>query len=96
MTHVNLLEEQFHLILIYLGGNNNFFKIENIELYPNNTVQIYNRWGVIVYEMQGYDNNPNTAFRGISNGRATVQKTEELPVGIYFYIIKYENGNDSS
>ncbi|WP_165749778.1 gliding motility-associated C-terminal domain-containing protein [Cellulophaga sp. Z1A5H] len=71
-------------------GINDFFRIENIESFPNNTVQIYNRWGVVVYEMAGYDNQSNV-FRGISNGRVTISTDSELPVGVYFYIIKYVN-----
>ncbi|QXP53700.1 gliding motility-associated C-terminal domain-containing protein [Cellulophaga sp. HaHa_2_1] len=71
-------------------GINDFFRIENIESFPNNTVQIYNRWGVVVYEMAGYDNQSNV-FRGASNGRVTISTDSELPVGVYFYIIKYVN-----
>ena len=73
-------------------GVNDFFNITNIEAFPMNTVQIYNRWGVVVYETSGYDNNSNV-FRGISEGRATLQQGDELPAGVYFYIIKYMNNN---
>ncbi|MBU2997451.1 gliding motility-associated C-terminal domain-containing protein [Cellulophaga baltica] len=71
-------------------GVNDFFSIENIESFPNNTVQIYNRWGVVVYEMSGYDN-VSDVFTGTSNGRVTISTDSELPVGVYFYIVKYEN-----
>ncbi|OWW24114.1 hypothetical protein B4Q04_16705 [Zobellia sp. OII3] len=71
-------------------GVNDYFEIDNIESFPNNKVQIYNRWGVLVYEMSGYDNGP-ASFRGVSNGRATIQVDSKLPVGVYFYVIKYEN-----
>ncbi|WP_155959412.1 gliding motility-associated C-terminal domain-containing protein, partial [Flavobacterium succinicans] len=27
-----------------------------MENYPENTVEIYNRWGVLVFEVEGYDN----------------------------------------
>jgi gliding motility-associated-like protein len=74
-------------------GTNDFFNIVNIESYPQNSVQIYNRWGVVVYETTGYDNNSNV-FTGISMGRATIQEGERLPVGGYFYIIKYVDGNN--
>lgn len=74
------------------GVNNGIFQINNIENFPENTVRIYNRWGVLVFEAQGYDNGGN-AFRGISNGRATISESEALPVGVYFYIIEYmKNG----
>lgn len=69
-----------------------FFRIGNIETYPNNTVRIYNRWGILVYETTGYDN-ANNNFRGISEGRATIQEEKELPVGVYFYVIDYLDNN---
>ncbi len=79
--------------LVGPGINNGAFEIANIEEYPNNTVRIYNRWGVLVFETQGYDNSTN-AFTGISNGRATINENNELPVGVYFYIVEYvKDGN---
>jgi gliding motility-associated-like protein len=72
-------------------GLNEFFNIENIEdtdCYPSNSVEIYNRWGVLVYDVQNYDNS-SKAFRGVSEGRATINKSAELPTGTYFYIIQY-------
>ncbi len=80
--------------LVAPGLNDGIFQINNIELYPNNTVQIYNRWGVLVFEMNGY--NSTNAFRGVSNGRATVKTEEELPTGVYFYIITYDKEGISS
>ncbi|NNT72403.1 gliding motility-associated C-terminal domain-containing protein, partial [Flavobacterium sp. IMCC34852] len=70
---------------------NQYFNIENIEditCYPTNNVQIYNRWGILVYETKNYDNNTRR-FEGISEGRVTVSKSEELPTGTYFYIIEW-------
>lgn len=74
---------------------NNVFTIRNIEAYPNNTLQIFNRWGVVVYEVDGYGTN-NKYFRGISEGRATVSASEELPEGTYFYVLKYVNTTGNS
>jgi gliding motility-associated-like protein len=71
-------------------GDNDVFVIRNIENYPNNTVSIYNRWGVLVYEVDGYGQN-DKVFKGISEGRVTVQQSEELPEGTYFYILRYVN-----
>ncbi|WP_424004477.1 gliding motility-associated C-terminal domain-containing protein [Maribacter sp. IgM3_T14_3] len=79
--------------LIGPGINDGVFKINNIESYPDNTVKVYNRWGILVFETQGYDN-ASRAFRGISNGRVTIQQNKELPVGIYFYIIEYSNDQE--
>ena len=69
-------------------GKNDFLRIEGIELYPDNTVEIYNRWGVLVYERKGY-NNVDRTFKGMSEGRVTVNQSEQLPVGTYYYVLKY-------
>lgn len=69
-------------------GKNEVFKIDGIECYANAYVQIYDRWGVLVYDAYNYDNNA-VAFRGISEGRATVAKQKGLPNGTYFYVITY-------
>ncbi|MDI5897154.1 gliding motility-associated C-terminal domain-containing protein [Flavobacterium yafengii] len=71
-------------------GFHDFFRIRGIECYPKNTVEIYNRWGIKVYDAQGYNNN-SVAFRGFSEGRGTVNQSNGLPIGTYFYIIKYQD-----
>jgi hypothetical protein len=30
-------------------------------------------------------------FRGISEGRTTINKNDELPSGVYFYVVEYKN-----
>ena len=70
-------------------GDNDQLIIGGIENFPNNTLRIYNRWGVLVYETRGYGQN-NNFFRGISEGRVTVQQQNELPVGTYYYILEYK------
>jgi gliding motility-associated-like protein len=70
-------------------GLNDVFIIEGLECYPNNTVQILNRWGVLVFEAAYYDN-VNNVFRGFSDGRSTVSRNDKLPTGNYWYILKYE------
>ncbi len=76
-------------------GSNDVFYIKGIESYPNNTVRIYNRWGVKVFETQGY-NNTTRAFRGISNGRVTIEAPEKLPQGTYYYVIEYVDKNNQT
>ncbi|WP_347050453.1 HYR domain-containing protein [Flavobacterium olei] len=66
------------------------FYIRGIECYPDNTVEIYNRWGVLVFAIDQY-NNSDRVFVGYSNGRSTIKQTEGLPVGTYFYILKYKD-----
>ncbi|WP_348799941.1 DUF7507 domain-containing protein [Flavobacterium adhaerens] len=77
-------------------GKNDYFQIENLEnneCYKNFKVEIFNRWGILVFERENYDNGPN-AFRGQSEGRTTINKNEGLPTGTYFYILSYESIDD--
>ncbi len=74
---------------------NQVFYIRGLECYPDNTVEIYNRWGVLVFERSGY-NNSDRAFIGNSEGRVTVKQSEELPTGTYFYIFKYKDTDSNA
>lgn len=88
-------------VVIYNGvtpngdGQNDYFIIDNIQRYPNNSVRIYDRWGVEVYHTTNYDSSGNV-FNGYSEARATLDKSKMLPTGTYYYILEYEftkNGN---
>lgn len=70
-------------------GQNDIFLLEGIECFPNNSVEIFNRWGAKVYETSNYDNRSNV-FNGISNGKGTVSQSEKLPTGTYFYVLNYQ------
>jgi len=74
-------------------GINDVFRIDSIDdtsCYPENNVEIYNRWGILVFETDNYNNTTN-AFDGISRGRTTVKQSDGLPTGTYFYIINYKS-----
>ncbi|WP_300008471.1 gliding motility-associated C-terminal domain-containing protein, partial [uncultured Dokdonia sp.] len=76
-------------------GQNDTFIISGIENFPDNTVKIFNRWGVLVYEADGYGQNGNQ-FRGLSNGRATISQDKFLPVGTYYWTLEYvDNGGQT-
>ena len=64
-------------------GLNDVFVIEGVELF-NNTLEIYNRWGRIVYDAENYNN----TFDGVSNKTVVGTQGEKLPVGTYFYVLK--------
>jgi len=70
------------------NGENDKFVIEGIESYPDNVLRIFNRWGVLVYEKRGY-NNEDDAFVGLSNGRVVISKDTKLPQGTYYYVLEY-------
>ena len=71
-------------------GINEQLRIDNIDQFPNNSLQIYNRWGRLVFETEGYGQNDNY-FKGYSSEKATIKRKEQLPVGTYYYILRYVN-----
>jgi gliding motility-associated-like protein len=82
--------EVFNVITPNGDGIHDVLRIRNLENYPNNTVKIYNRWGVLVFVTKAYNTNGNV-FDGTSQGRVTVNQDNKLPVGTYFYVIDYQN-----
>ena len=75
-------------------GHNDGFSIKGIEDYPKNRLKIFNRWGVLVYEKEGYTN--SEPFKGYSNGRSTIERGKKLPQGTYYYILEYENSHNQT
>lgn len=64
-------------------GKNDYLVIDGIAESPNNLLQIFNRYGVLVY----YKENYNDEFEGLSNRDMVVKGNIGLPSGVYFYII---------
>jgi gliding motility-associated-like protein len=71
-------------------GQNDTLIIEGLETSPNNELILFNRWGLEVFRKKNYDN----SFGGISNGRANVGGSEELPVGTYYYVLRLQGQKD--
>lgn len=70
-------------------GKNDIFYLEGIECYPNNKVEIFNRYGAKVFETSSYDNVTNV-FKGTSDSSLNVS-SGMLPQGTYYYVISYDN-----
>ena len=47
-----------------------------VENFQNNRMQIFNRWGVLIYSVYGYGGTDGTqnVFTGYSDGRTTISK----------------------
>ena len=77
-------------------GKNDYFLIDtsNNECASNLNVEVYNRWGVKVFESDNYGVDGDV-FDGFSNGRLTVNDSKQLPTGTYYYILDYQYGNPS-
>lgn len=68
---------------------NDFFFIRGLDQFPNNSIEIFNRWGDKVYEASPYMNVwDGTTDMGINIGG------DKLPVGTYFYLFDFGNGSE--
>ena len=63
-------------------GINDTWVIENINLYPNNYVRVYNRWGSLVFEKRGYAG----GWDGVSDSES--RNGAKLPAASYMYVIE--------
>ncbi|NMM49276.1 gliding motility-associated C-terminal domain-containing protein [Marinigracilibium pacificum] len=97
-------------IFIYNGvsanedGKNDHFIIDCIGFFPDNNVKIFNRYGDMVYETDGYTNDSpkpgqeagviqGNNFRGFGN-RGIYAGGKKLPVGTYFYVVDKGDGSE--
>ena len=67
--------------------NNDYWHIDNIELYPDGLVEVFNRWGDRVYSTKSYINAWDGAWQGMYNN-------EPLPSATYYYVITLNNGEE--
>jgi gliding motility-associated-like protein len=83
-TTIVMVQVRPRELIIYNGvspnddGINDHLIIENIELFPNNKIQIFNRWGTRVYKTKSYRN--DHGWYGTFEGN-------DLPDGPYFYMV---------
>ncbi|MBQ5458588.1 MAG: gliding motility-associated C-terminal domain-containing protein, partial [Bacteroidales bacterium] len=61
-------------------GVNDEWIIENIELFPEAHIYVYNRWGQLLYHDRGNGERWDGSYRG-----------HFVPSGVYMYIIKLES-----
>jgi len=59
-------------------GINDFFDIENAYRFPDIVVEVYSRWGDLLFQSRGYDDGSRW------DGRA---RNREVPTGTYYYVI---------
>ncbi len=65
-------------------GVNEVWEIDNLFVFEDVTVDIFNRWGVRVFHSKGYDSDKYW------NGKD--EKGNELPMDSYYYVIDLHNG----
>ncbi len=67
------------------NGKNTEFIIRCAEKFDN-TLQIFNRWGQLVYRATNYDN----TWNGVN------EAGEDVPEGAYFFVFEYEDGDKTN
>ena len=82
--------EYYNLITIDSNNINDALRIIGIENFPLNTIEIYNRYGTLVWKNSNY-NNKTVVFNGTANVSGVVSRDSFLPSGTYFFVLKYPN-----
>ena len=62
-------------------GVNDVWIIDFIEEFPNNVVEIYNRWGELLFHADGYKQDWDGSYNG-----------KPLPIGTYYFVIELNDG----
>jgi gliding motility-associated-like protein len=67
-------------------GKNDKFEVKHIDLYPEAKVEIYNRWGNLLYKSDNYAN-PANWWDGTFNGK-------DVSMGSYVFILSLVPGEE--
>jgi gliding motility-associated-like protein len=84
LNNENILEFDNYYLSPNGDGINDYLVLDGIEKSKSNEVNIYNRWGSLVYKETNYAN----GFNGKANQKVVFNNESNLPDGTYFYIIK--------
>ena len=57
-------------------GENDYFFVANLQKFPDNIFKVFNRYGKLIFNANGYDNTWDGTYLGT-----------KIPDGIYFYIL---------
>ena len=66
-------------------GKNDVLFIACADLYDNVLLEVYNRWGQLVFESKGYNNDWDGTYKG--------EAGKYLPEGVYFWILSFDGTN---
>ncbi|MNK25746.1 hypothetical protein D3C87_440730 [compost metagenome] len=71
-------------------GINDYFSIKGVESFPDNKLEIFNRWGSTVFEASHYGQEGNF-FKGFANTGLGTSNGGLLPYGTYYYVFSFTN-----
>lgn len=86
-TKVNIITPKILVPNVFTpngDGHHDIWEIHNLDLYRSCTVNIFNRWGQLVFTSIGYPE---------EQGWDGTNHLRPLPVGAYFYIIDLKDGS---
>ncbi|WP_417370490.1 gliding motility-associated C-terminal domain-containing protein [Gelidibacter japonicus] len=74
-------------VTTYADGKNDFFTITGVEDCGFTIeLQIFNRWGAMIYESNNYQNDWNG-----SSSKASIGSSNYVPTGTYYYVVNLKN-----
>jgi gliding motility-associated-like protein len=78
-------------------GNQDYFRVFCIEKYPDAKIEVYNRWGNLVFTKEHFGNTSvwgetDAWWDGYSDHKWTAGK-EKLPPATYYYILFLNDGS---
>ena len=82
--------EFYNLITVNNNSSNYKLTITGIEEFPVNEINIFNRYGEIVWRSFNYNNTTNY-FIGKTNVGGVYMQNNYLPTGTYYFILNYKN-----
>lgn len=71
-------------------GINDYLTFDGIENMPENVLEIYNRYGILVYTLNNY----SAEFYGIANVKGAVTRGKGLASGIYYYVVTDQSNGE--
>jgi gliding motility-associated-like protein len=77
-------------------GIHDYFKVRCLYNYQNPVIEIYNRWGNLIYKKEHYGDvdfwgsEAEAWWNGYSNGKMVIGSNNPAPVGTYYYILKLD------
>jgi len=71
---------------------NDTLVIPALAQFDNFEMEVYDRWGNIVYEYSNNGRDQPLWWDGFSSGTRTISKGKKVPVGTYYYVIKFNEG----
>ena len=74
-------------VTTHADGKNDFFTITGVETCGfTYEVQIFNRWGAMIYESKNYQNDWNGTA-----SKASIGSSNYVPTGTYYYVVNLKN-----